>query len=460
MKIGMFSDIHFQPKGLERIIATGDWIVEEFTRRGVDVVHCLGDVLNTREDVSVAALSAACAFFNKLAERWPVHIVLGNHDMNLKHDRRVSSLDGLSLHPRIVIHREMGIVRHGDHTALMLPYHEDQTAIVSVVQRLRSGSPQQFASLVAYGHLGINGAVQVTRYNTKFSGALGPDAFAGLKRTFTGHFHPYQDMAHRITYLGSPLQFNYGDAGDDRGVVIYDTVTDQHEFVVNPHCRAFHIIQAADVGKIEADPEAYRGAFVTVVYPDLTTEEQHGELSSKLLALGVGVVDRESVVDRAIREHNVEVESVQASSVVDLVAPFVDSVMADRSPEERAEVAKFGQDIILVANTGHQDVSNTGKVFEAELESLSIQNFLGVQSKVVINFKDLANGVWLFEGEVGAGKSTVLEAISWAEITLIPVESGNGRRWHLNALPKLVKQVLGYLGLSEKVYIQLVINSS
>jgi transposase len=54
----------------------------------------------------------------------------------------------------------------------------------------------------------------------------------------------------------------------------------------------------------------------------------------------------------------------------------------------------------------------------------------------------------------------VLEAISWAEITLIQVESGKGCRWHLNALPKLVKQVLGYLGLSEEVYTQLVINSS
>jgi transposase len=54
----------------------------------------------------------------------------------------------------------------------------------------------------------------------------------------------------------------------------------------------------------------------------------------------------------------------------------------------------------------------------------------------------------------------VLEAIGWAEITLIQVESGDGRRWHLNSLPKLVKQVLGYLGLSEEVYTRLVINSS
>jgi transposase len=54
----------------------------------------------------------------------------------------------------------------------------------------------------------------------------------------------------------------------------------------------------------------------------------------------------------------------------------------------------------------------------------------------------------------------VLEAISWAEITLTLVESGDGRHWHLKTLPKLVRQVLGYLGLSEEVYTRLVINSS
>jgi transposase len=54
----------------------------------------------------------------------------------------------------------------------------------------------------------------------------------------------------------------------------------------------------------------------------------------------------------------------------------------------------------------------------------------------------------------------VLEAICWAEITLTRVESGDGHYWHLKALPKLVQQVLGYLGLSEAVYTRLVINSS
>src|SRR5512147_2268270 len=53
----------------------------------------------------------------------------------------------------------------------------------------------------------------------------------------------------------------------------------------------------------------------------------------------------------------------------------------------------------------------------------------------------------------------VLEAIARTGMTLTQVESGEGCRWHLTALPVLVKRVLGYLGLSEEVYTRLVINS-
>jgi transposase len=54
----------------------------------------------------------------------------------------------------------------------------------------------------------------------------------------------------------------------------------------------------------------------------------------------------------------------------------------------------------------------------------------------------------------------VLEAVSRARITLTQVERGGDVHWHLTPLPKLVKRVLGCLGLSEAVYTRLVINSS
>jgi transposase len=54
----------------------------------------------------------------------------------------------------------------------------------------------------------------------------------------------------------------------------------------------------------------------------------------------------------------------------------------------------------------------------------------------------------------------VLEAIDRTGLILTRVGSGEGCRWHLTALPVLVKRVLAYLGLSEDVYTRLVINSS
>src|SRR5215472_6975125 len=53
----------------------------------------------------------------------------------------------------------------------------------------------------------------------------------------------------------------------------------------------------------------------------------------------------------------------------------------------------------------------------------------------------------------------VLEAISRTEMTLTQMVIGGEVHWHLKTLPVLVKQVLGYLGLSEAVYTRLAINS-
>jgi transposase len=53
----------------------------------------------------------------------------------------------------------------------------------------------------------------------------------------------------------------------------------------------------------------------------------------------------------------------------------------------------------------------------------------------------------------------VLEAIARTGVTLIQEVGDGGCRWHLTALPVLVKRVLGYLGLSDEVYSRLVINS-
>lgn len=71
----------------------------------------IGDVLNTREIVSVRAQSTAFRFFNDMSRTLevPVHCLLGNHDMNLKHSHDVSSLDPIEMDgvrsQKIFLHR-------------------------------------------------------------------------------------------------------------------------------------------------------------------------------------------------------------------------------------------------------------------------------------------------------------------------------------------------------------------
>lgn len=419
MKIGLFTDIHFQEKGLGRIINTANWIIDEFKARGVETVINLGDSLNTREEVLVEAQSACMTFHANLAAHFRTLVLLGNHDMNLKHERLVSSMDPLAMHPQIDLFREPGIVSIGGTEFLMLPYFEDQSKLVDLVNRIATKDPARAAKMIVCGHMGINGAVQITKYNTTFSGALGPDIFEPFLRTWTGHFHVKQTMAHRVDYLGSPLQFNFGDSGDDRGVHVYDTETNELTFIRNPFYDSFEFISSDDVqkhitGEIDLS-DHLKDKFVTIIYDDVVTNEDYAEHQEMLEAMGCLLVRKESVVERKIREVDVaaEVELVDITSVSEIVPVFVDAVLEEDSALNRDKLVSYGQGIIQQVNAQHTTVDDEGAIFEGKLAWIMAENFMGVQQAVVMNFSEMPNGIWFFEGENGAGKSTLMEALVW-----------------------------------------------
>lgn len=54
-------------------------------------------------------------------------------------------------------------------------------------------------------------------------------------------------------------------------------------------------------------------------------------------------------------------------------------------------------------------------MFQADIATITMENFLGVQGEQVIPLSRLPNGVWFIEGMNGAGKSTLLEAMAWCQ---------------------------------------------
>ncbi|KAF4974310.1 hypothetical protein FZEAL_8769, partial [Fusarium zealandicum] len=307
----LLSDLHFKPHDLDRVRQTAQWIVAEAERNQVGRVVVCGDLLTSRTRQTAHVLSACYRFISLLSDIVPrVHVVLGNHDLAYRRDYQTTALDALNIRrlaPYVSLH---SVVAHHDwdgRRVLLLPFREEQNELTEAVAAL---GPNEASRTVAFGHLAINKAITQRHVvgagvdnpraadSITHRGLTGPDRFASLARTFTGHFHSHQTMTQgqpgcnevdirgSVTYLGSPLQLNWADLYDEqRGVVLFDPGTLEAGLLINPHA----------VGYITADLEQVLGGQVDegavidkhVMLIGKLTYLKYVTARDKLLSLGV-----------------------------------------------------------------------------------------------------------------------------------------------------------------------------
>ncbi|KAF5020333.1 hypothetical protein F66182_7639 [Fusarium sp. NRRL 66182] len=276
----LFSDLHFKHPDLDRIRQTANWILTEAKRRQVTRVVVCGDLLTSRTMQPTHVLSECYRFVGLLSDAVPrVHILLGNHDLAYRRDYHTTALEALNINrlaPYISLHKDISLQEWDGRRVLLLPFREEQRELTEAVAAL---SPAEASKTVAFAHMAIhkailqryvvgNGAGNTAASSIRYSGLTGPHHLGPLAQTFTGHFHSYQTITQResdgskasqqgkITYLGSPLQLDWADLHDDqRGVVLLDPETLQHEMLVNPHAVGYTTADVQDVldGRVEKD---------------------------------------------------------------------------------------------------------------------------------------------------------------------------------------------------------------
>ena len=172
---GLIADTHFKEQSLSSIIKSTDWAIENFKEQKVSRVFLLGDILNTRQMVHLGAQSAAMKFIGKLLAEFPnVHVIVGNHDMHLRHSRSVTSLDALSLEPlssRLTLHKEVEVINADGVPVLMIPYHHNEVELQHKLEQLQN-EHSDTSNIVAMAHLSITGAISNKRAGMKFQGFL------------------------------------------------------------------------------------------------------------------------------------------------------------------------------------------------------------------------------------------------------------------------------------------------
>ncbi|CAH0023888.1 unnamed protein product [Clonostachys rhizophaga] len=307
----LLSDLHFKHHDLDRVRKTAQWIVMAAERNKVGRVVVCGDLLTSRTMHSTNVLSACYRFIGQLSEVVPrVHIVLGNHDLAYRRDYQTTALDALNisrLAPFVTLHS--GVARHewDGRRVLLLPFREEQEELTKAVAAL---CPTEASNTVAFAHLAINKAITQRHVvstsvdkprvanSITYRGLTGPDQFASLARTFTGHFHSHQtitqersdghhfDLQGSITYLGSPLQLSWSDLDDEqRGVVLFDPETLAHEMLINPHAVGYTTTDLRQVLEGQVDQDAVLDKHVMLLGE--LTRLKYVSARDRLLSMGV-----------------------------------------------------------------------------------------------------------------------------------------------------------------------------
>jgi len=271
-KIAVFTDIHWgksRDSMLKLKLAKDfvDYFVLESKARGANIALFLGDWFDNRSSLNVLTLNYAKDAVEKLSKSFDkVIMVVGNHDTYFRERSEINSVEQYESVDNVVVVKEPSILRfkHSKKDMLLCPWHWEKTHIVTDEQ------PDYAA-----GHFEVNGVYLAG--STVFTNSNAPDtnsiASIAKEMVLSGHFHirkEYPCKNGKLMMVGSPLQLDWGDYGNDKGFYILEPTGSSLEFIQNtksPVYVKFSWKQLCD-GTQKINPERVSGNFVKLVIDD------------------------------------------------------------------------------------------------------------------------------------------------------------------------------------------------
>ena len=182
-----------------------DQLYEKLREERVDyIVHC-GDIAHTKTQISPEFVELCTDFFRNLGDIAPTHIILGNHDGNLRNSSRQDALtpivDALQ-HPNIYLHKNSGEVNlDGKFCLNILSVFDEENWV-------EPSNPE--AINIALYHGSISGVKTDTGWVME-NGEHDINIFNNHDFGFLGDIHKTNqvlDKEKRIRYAGSTVQQN------------------------------------------------------------------------------------------------------------------------------------------------------------------------------------------------------------------------------------------------------------
>lgn len=227
MKILIFSDLHLHTWKYGSYITDSGYnsrllsqvnVLDQINKfadtNNIDHILFGGDLFHTHSSIPTQALSAAVQCFAMMSNK-KIIALLGNHDMSNKAGN-IHSLQWLREYATVV--EWSSTIEFGESVIHALPYTESEEEL----QTHLKNTPRDSILLL---HQGVAGVPMGSGF--VINEMLRPDMLDKVhcKAAFAGHYHTHKIVNEKLTVIGSPMQHTWGDVGEARGWIVYDTNT-------------------------------------------------------------------------------------------------------------------------------------------------------------------------------------------------------------------------------------------
>tara|TARA_Y100001938_G_scaffold137593_1_gene202004 strand:+ start:39908 stop:43060 length:3153 start_codon:yes stop_codon:yes gene_type:complete len=265
MKIAHISDIHIRNYRYhyeyEQVF---EQLYTKLKELKPDIIVNTGDTAHTKLNLSPSYFDMAARMFEKLADIAPYHIILGNHDLNLRNLSKIDAVSPLVAaldHPNIHFHKYSAEVDVGGGIC----FH-----VLSIVDEENWTLPTDMDKVhIALFHGSVAG-VQTSTGWTMTHGDISLDRLTEYDYALLGDIHkPNQelDKEGRIRYAGSLVQQNFGES-EEKGFLLWD-IKDADTFKVKHHAlenpKPFVTINLTKKGKIPTKAQIKEGCRLRLV---------------------------------------------------------------------------------------------------------------------------------------------------------------------------------------------------
>ncbi len=418
-------------------------IYETLREQKVDyIIHC-GDLAHTKTQLSPEFFELASDFLKNLADIAPVHMILGNHDGNLKNSSRQDAITPIVetlQHPNLHLHKHAGeVILDHLHTLNVLSVFDEENWVPT--------SDPTRVNIALY-----HGAVSGVKTDLGWvmdHGDHDIEIFKGFDYVFLGDIHKTNqilDDEGRVRYAGSTIQQNHGET-NDKGLLLWDIkskedFTCEHLAFVNP--KPFITLELTPTGRLP------RGVNVPVGSRLRLVSNNNLPLSRMKKAVDVAKhkLQPETItfLNRAAGVRGTVEEITNQLKVEDLRDPVVQKELIQEYLKEY-EVSSDMMDCVLELNDHYNKIieqnEEVGRNINWSLREIEWDNLFNYGESNRISFENI-NGIIGIFGKNYSGKSSVIDTILY---TIFNSTSKNERK-NLNIINQNKQSCRGKVFLS------------